>query len=67
MHPRIDYPYQYCDFTRLILQETPREEGHGGVMVHVQEGHLVVLLAEHEEDSVQKFGHFSEKVPPRGF
>lgn len=63
----IDQPYQPGDFTRLILQKAPREESHGGMMIHVQKGHLVGLLAKDEEHSVQKLCHFGEKVPPRSF
>lgn len=39
-----------------ILDSGPPVEDHGGVVVHVQEGHLVVLLPQDEEDLCMQKG-----------
>ena len=40
---------------------------HAGVVVHVQEGHLVVFLTQHEENCVQHFYTLREVEPPQCF
>jgi len=45
--------------------DAPPDGGrHDAVVDHVQIGDLIVLLAQHEEDRVQKLGQLAEKVPP---
>jgi len=47
-----------------ILQVAPGEEHRDCVMVDVQEGHLVILLAQHKERRVQQIDDLREEVEP---
>ena len=42
----------------------PPYHHHGAVMVDVQEGDLVVLLAKYEEECIEEFNDFGEEVEP---
>ena len=44
----------------------PREGDHGAVVVHVQEGQLIVLSPQDEEDRVQQLQNLGEVVEPEG-
>lgn len=53
-----------ANLTWQILEVTPGEHGHNGVMIDVQERDLVLLLTQHEEDRVEQFDQFQHQVPP---
>ena len=40
------------------------ERQHDGMMINVQEGHLVVLFLQNHEDCVQKLHRFGNVVKP---
>lgn len=51
--------------TRHPVHDEPPDVEHGGVMVDVQEGDLVVVLPQNEEESVHKLNEFGEVIPPK--
>ena len=42
----------------------PPQKHHGAVVVDMQEGDLVVLLAKYEEECIEEFNDFGEEVEP---
>lgn len=50
--------------TRHPVHDEPPDVEHGGVMVDMQEGDLVVVLPQDEEESVHKLDEFGEVIPP---
>ncbi len=51
--------------TRHPVHDEPPDVEHGEVMVDVQEGDLVVVLPQNEEESVHKLNEFGEVIPPK--
>lgn len=49
------------------VHDKPPDVQHGGVVVHVQDRDLVVVLAQDEEEGVHELDEFGEVVPPEDF
>jgi len=49
---------------RYKLQHGPSDDGHRGVVVNMEEGDLVVLLACDEEECVDELDDLGSEVPP---
>lgn len=49
-----------------IFDSRPPVEDHGGMVVHVKEGDLVVLLPQDEKDRVTELYDLGEEEPPAG-
>jgi len=64
VHARVENANDYALLAGSVLQVAPGEEHRDGVMVHVEERHLVVLLAQHKERRVQQIDDLREKVEP---
>lgn len=47
------------------VHHEPPDVEHGGVVVHVQNGDLVVVLAQDKEEGVHEFYELGEVVPPQ--
>lgn len=47
------------------VHHEPPDVQHAGVVVHVQDGDLVVVLAEDEEEGVHELDELGEVVPPQ--
>lgn len=62
MHEGVDEAYEDAVSAGIVLGAAPADHRHHGVVVQVQEGHLVVLLPQHEEDRVQELGHLRQEV-----
>ena len=39
---------------------------HGGVVIYMQEGDLIILLPQHKENRVEELDALGEIVPPEG-
>ena len=48
----------------IPLDSDPPEEHHGAVMVDMEDGDLVVFLAQDEKECVEKLNNFGEVVQP---
>ena len=46
------------------LESEPHRHGHDAVVYHMQRGHMLVFLAQHEEKCVHELREFAEVVPP---
>jgi len=46
----------------IVLAGAPADHGHDGVVVHMQEGHLAVVLAQHKEDGIQQLGDLGQVI-----
>lgn len=47
------------------VHDEPPDVQHGGMVVDVQEGDLVVVFAQDEEEGVHELDEFGEVVPPQ--
>lgn len=47
------------------VHDEPPDVRHSGVVVDVQEGDLVVVFAQDEEEGVHELDEFGEVVPPQ--
>lgn len=50
--------------TRHPVHDEPPDVEHAGVVIHVQERDLVVILPQDEEERVHKLNEFGEVIPP---
>lgn len=62
MHERVDPADEGAVAAGIVLAGAPADHGHHGVVVHMQEGHLAVVLAQHKEDGVQQLGDLGQIV-----
>lgn len=62
VHERVDNADECSMSTREVFCAAPRDHGHDGVMVQMQERYLVVLLSQHKEDRIEQFREFGYEV-----
>ena len=51
--------------TRHPVHDEPPDVEHGGVVIDVQEGDLVVVLPQDEEECVHELDELGEVIPPQ--
>ena len=64
MHEAVEHGSQERGAPGDVLDPDPPEAEHGGVVVHVEEGQLLLLLADDEEHRVEHLKELAEVVPP---
>lgn len=62
VHERVDNADEGSVPAWEVFCATPRDHGHDGVMVQMQERHLVVLLSQHKEDRIEQLREFGYEV-----
>ena len=64
MHAAVEHRAEKRRTTRTVLDPDPPQAEHGGVVVDVEEGQLVILLADDEEHRVEHLETFAKVIPP---
>lgn len=62
MNKGVDNTDQGSMASWVVLGGSPRYHRHHGVVIHMKESDLVILLSDHEEDRIEEFGHLREEV-----
>lgn len=62
VHERVDPANEGAMSAGIVLGGAPADHGHDSVMIHMQERHLTIVLAQHKEDRVEQFGYLGQIV-----
>lgn len=62
VHERVDPANEGAMSAGIVLGGAPADHGHHSVMIHMQERHLTIVLAQHKEDRVEQFGYLGQIV-----
>lgn len=62
VHKRVDPTNEGAMSAGIILGAAPADHGHHSVMVHMQECHLTIVLAQHKENRIEQLGYLGQIV-----